>query len=211
MSFYDADILIQNIQKLMKNNNVTQQSLANTLGMSQSNVSKALSSKDKKNFTFDQIVGIAKHFHVSIDSLVGHTTTNSELYSPRYIAQFLSDCVANEYAKFSSIQIEEEVFEPSYDGFHYPNVQHENRLITYPVIYFPNYWSIWDYSNDYDAQQEAIAEAEQVGNETRNVPINEFLKKFEQIHTVYSRGELAEEAYNIVVSDYLRRLKDSNF
>ena len=43
MSNYDNDILIQNVRKLMEDNNITQQQLADILGMSQSNVSKALS------------------------------------------------------------------------------------------------------------------------------------------------------------------------
>jgi transcriptional regulator with XRE-family HTH domain len=50
----------------MKANNITQQKLSKILGMSQSNVSKALSLNDKKCFTLNQVVGIADHFGVSI-------------------------------------------------------------------------------------------------------------------------------------------------
>ena len=55
MQNYDNDILLQNIKKLMTDNGITQAALADILGMSQSNVSKALSSNDKKNFTLDQL------------------------------------------------------------------------------------------------------------------------------------------------------------
>ena len=66
MSFYNTDILIRNITQLMKDNGITQEKLADILGMSQPNVSKALSLRDKKCFTLDQVVGIAEHFGVSI-------------------------------------------------------------------------------------------------------------------------------------------------
>ena len=83
MSNYDNDILIQNVRKLMEDNNITQQQLADILGMSQSNVSKALSESDKKCFTLDQVVGIAKHFRVSIDMLVGNYRAQNRDISPR--------------------------------------------------------------------------------------------------------------------------------
>lgn len=70
MANYDSDILIQNIKMLMKDNDITQTKLADILHMPQSNVSKALSENDKKSFTLDQLVGIAKHFRVSIDFLM---------------------------------------------------------------------------------------------------------------------------------------------
>jgi len=55
MSFCNADILIRNITQLMKDNGITQEKLADILGMSQPNVSKALSLRDKKCFTLDQV------------------------------------------------------------------------------------------------------------------------------------------------------------
>ncbi|MDT3390096.1 MAG: helix-turn-helix transcriptional regulator [bacterium] len=82
MAFYDTDILIRNIKKLMDDNNITQSALAGILGMSQSNVSKALSENDKKSFTLDQLAGIAKHFKVSIDKLIGNERSQSQIISP---------------------------------------------------------------------------------------------------------------------------------
>lgn len=40
MPNFDSNILIMNIRKLMETNNITQQQLADILGMSQSNISK---------------------------------------------------------------------------------------------------------------------------------------------------------------------------
>ena len=56
MQKFDIDILKRNINSLLKNKGVTQQQLADALGMSQSNVSKALSEREKKCFTVEQII-----------------------------------------------------------------------------------------------------------------------------------------------------------
>ena len=63
MSNYDTDILIENINRLVTENGMTQAQLGEILGMSQPNISKALNKNDKKSFTLDQVIGIAKHFH----------------------------------------------------------------------------------------------------------------------------------------------------
>lgn len=55
MQKFNVDILKQNISTLMKNEGVKQQELADIIGMSQSNISKALSLKEKKCFTVEQI------------------------------------------------------------------------------------------------------------------------------------------------------------
>ena len=72
MPIFDQNILKRNIKELLKNKNITQQQLAQTIGMSQSNVSKALSEGDKKCFTVEQIYSIADHFGVSIDWMLGY-------------------------------------------------------------------------------------------------------------------------------------------
>ena len=73
---------------LMKDNDITQTKLADILHMPQSNVSKALSENDKKSFTLDQLVGIAKHFRVSIDFLIGNKRFENRDISPRAVAEY---------------------------------------------------------------------------------------------------------------------------
>ena len=89
MSNYDSDILISNIKSHMSDKGITQEKLADVLGMSQSNVSKALSTNDKKSFTLDQVIGIAKFFHVSVNSLIGEKEYSDLSITPRSIAAFL--------------------------------------------------------------------------------------------------------------------------
>lgn len=209
MSNYDSDILIQNICKLMKDNGITQVKLAEILGMSQSNVSKALSKSDKKSFTLDQIVGIAKHFHVSIDKLVDNTEAEYAARSPRAIAAFLAALIENGDAKISPITQTELVFRVEY-GNNPPyscSSTQEFPEIEYPAIYLPDYWTIPSNLSE-EKYQEMYAEASQVGNDSAMMPVNDFLRKFMSIFEVYQSGGIDEDAYRIVVDNYLSKLRN---
>lgn len=203
MANYDTDILIQNIRALMRDKGDTQEKLADVLGMSQSNVSKALSENDKKSFTLDQVVGIAKHFGVSVDRLVGNQRSATVTNSPRAIAAFLADIIASHDAKYTMVEVEEDVFEVDYDP--YSSAEHERRTILYPAIYLPSYWSLTDYKGE---EAEAYAEASQCGNDTRMQPVNDFLKQFKEIFSIYDRGGLSEDTYKTVVADLLSHLRE---
>lgn len=205
MANYNTDILIQNIKSLMDDKDITQSKLADILGMSQSNVSKALSESDKKSFTLDQVVGIAKHFQVSIDMLVGNRQTATIATSPRGIATFLSEIIASHDAKYFTIEKDEDVYEM--DDSYPPERECKGyiRKITYPAIYFPSYWSISDYAPN---EAGAYMEATQCGNDTRMLPVNEFLHHFKEIFDIYEKGNLSEETYKVVLSDMLNRLRD---
>lgn len=208
MSNYDADILIQNIRSLMKDKNITQEKLADILGMSQSNVSKALSKSDKKSFTLDQVVGIAKYFNISIDVLVGNRNSATISTGPRATAAFLAKLIANQDAKYYPIEITENVYEMDYGSYqHYPNCKHEIREVTYPAIYLPSYWSVPERITNED-ENAVISEAMQCGNDTRMLPVNDFLRHFKEIFELYDKGGLSEETYNAVLSDMLNRLRE---
>lgn len=205
---YDSDILIQNIKKLMDDNNITQAKLADILGMSQSNVSKALNESDKKSFTLDQVVGIAKHFRVSIDMLVGNRHAARATTGPRAAAAFLAELIANHDAKIIPYQQEEIVFEIDYDSYsNYPSCTSEKRMITYPAIFLPGYWEVPDKAINEDTDM-AISEATQIGNGTRMQPVNDFLRHFKEIFDLYDKGGLSEETYKAVLSDMLNRLRE---
>lgn len=214
MSFCNTDILISNINILMKNNDITQKQLADILGMSQPNVSKALNPKDKKCFTLDQVVGIANHFGVSIDFLVGNTEPKSREINPRSIADFLSRIIESHDAKYRSIEVEETVFEPEmrynvFDGYVPSEASEEKRINSYTAIYFPSYWELPDpESVPRDKFDELLSEARQIGNESRMGPVNDFIRKFIQIYEVYEQNGVDEDAYRTVVDNYLSKLRD---
>ncbi len=205
MSNYDIDILISNIKSHMSDKGITQEKLADVLGMSQSNVSKALSTKDKKSFTLDQVVGIAKFFRVSIDSLIGEKEHSDISVTPRSIAAFLVKLIEEDSIKMFDYQKEEDVYDV--DESWPPSCTHENRNIKYPAFYLPSYWYIPSNAT-YDEEAELDAEMKQVGNETSIKPINDFLHHYQEIFTIYKSGGLSEGTYRSVLSDMLSRLRN---
>ena len=141
MQFFDNDILIQNIQKLMNANNITQCMLADILGMSQSNVSKALSKNDKKSFTLNQVVGIAKYFNTSIDVLLGNDNVRLPGRSPRDIASFIVQLIEKGDFVVFDHNVEELVYDVNHDeGYPCTTSSEINNL--YHAFYLPSFWQV---------------------------------------------------------------------
>ena len=208
MSNFDSDILIQNIRKLMEDNDITHQQLADILGMSQSNVSKALSESDKKSFTLDQVVGIAKHFRVSIDMLVGNYRAQNRDISPRAVSEYLVRLIEHDDIKIIKHPVEEDIYSVDYDSRSFePNCTHEKKTVNYNAFYFPAYWNIPAEATNEEAS-ELYAEMTQCGNDTTHYQTNKFLHQFLQIYRLYKQNALEEETYRTVVSDLLGHLRD---
>ena len=199
MQKYDIDILKKNVRSLMDEHGTKQEDLAQYLEMSQSNVSKALSLKDKKCFTLEQTCRISDYFNVSVDYLVGKRTAYSAANN-REIAEMLVTLIESGAVSFEEISKTERVCPPDSP---YESSDPHDVEIQYPALFFRNYWT--PEGEDPDGSQ--YFELQAFGNYTKNYVINEFLRKFIQIYTVYKRGELFEETYKAVVQDYLSRVE----
>lgn len=199
MRNYDIDILKKNVRSLMDEHGTKQDDLAKYLEMSQSNVSKALSLKDKKCFTLEQTCNIADYFKVSVDYLVGKRTAYSAANN-REIAEMLVTLIESGAVSFDEVKMKEHIFTP---GHPQGTIDESDRDMIYPALFFRNYWTPG--LEDPDSSQ--LFELQTFGNTTNNYQINEFLRKFIQIYTVYKRGELFEETYKAVVQDYLGRVE----
>ena len=213
MLFYDSNILIKNIRTLMEDNKVTQQVLANELQMSQSNVSKALSTEDKKSFTLDQVAGIAKYFKTSVDKLLGITSSSNPEMTQRKIASFIVDLIESNNAEFISYKRPEHIHlvDNNYityeDGYPSPRVIDEKKEVDYLGFILPSFWYVPSDLTQYE-EDEIAAEWCQIGNGTAMYAVNTFLRDFKQIHEIYKNGGLAEETYRKVVTDLLSHLRD---
>ena len=199
MQNFDIDILKKNVRSLMNERGTKQEELAQYLEMSQSNVSKALSLKDKKCFTLEQTCGIADFYGVSVDRLVGKRTAYSAANN-REIAEMLVTLIESGAVSFSEISMTEHVYYPQ-DGGYAREEDDVDRV--YPSLYFRDYWT----PKPFDEDGSQLYELQAMGNSTNNYEINEFLRKFIQIYTVFKRGELFEETYKAVVQDYLSRIE----
>lgn len=197
MSKLNKSILVQNIDTILKNKKLTQQTLGEILGMSQPNVSKALNPNEKKCFTLEQIVDIADYFHVSVDYLIGNSQAISASHSPREIGEFISDLLASKDGKVANITVEEWVSEvdPA-TGYS----KQETRQVHYPAVYFPDHWI--------PETDDEAAEASRVGNETSMIPVNQFLHSFLEILNTYHQGLLSQETYEMVVTNLLENLRN---
>ena len=200
MQKYDIDILKRNVRSLMDEHGTKQEDLAQYLEMSQSNVSKALSLKDKKCFTLEQTCRISDYFNVSVDYLVGKRTAYSAANN-REIAEMLVTLIESGTVSFDEVKMKEHVYTPVYQQ---GDIDESDRDMVYPALFFRNYWTpeLMD-----DEGGAVTAELQTFGNTTRNYQINEFLRKFIQIYNVFKRGELFEETYKAVVQDYLSRVE----
>lgn len=212
MSNYNPDILIENITRLLSDNNMTQAQLGEILGMSQPNISKALNKNDKKSFTLDQVIGISNYFHITIDALIGGSQTSEIRITPRSTAAFLAELIAQHDAKFVTIKKAEDIYTPSWDyQNNYLRCTYLQKEISYPAIYLPSYWEVPKQLSDKISEEDLMAlqaEAEQCGNDSRMLPVNEFLHHFKEIFDIYDSGALTQETYKAVLSDMLNRLKD---
>ena len=71
MNIENYEMLITNIEMLMRKQGINQARLIEATGISQPQMSKGLNRTNKGQLTFEQIWKIADYFKVSIDFLVG--------------------------------------------------------------------------------------------------------------------------------------------
>ena len=199
MPNYDIDILKRNVRALMDKHGTKQEELAQHLDMSQSNVSKALSLKDKKCFTLEQTIRISDYFNVSIDYLVGKRTAYSAATN-REIAEMLVSLIESGAVSFSEINMTECVYTPETE--HSRSSEYTTEM-NYPALFFRDYWT--PEGDDDDGSQ--FFEIQAAGNGTNNPSINEFLRRFIQIYTLHKKGDLYDDTYKAIVLDYLSRVE----
>lgn len=208
MPFFDTDILISNIIRLMEESHTTQAKLAEYLSMSQPAVSKALSKNDKKCFTLDQIAGIAKYFSVSVDWLLGSGDSAAVKKTPRSVARFIIDMIEQGDLMVIDYQKEEEVYDVEFCGDGYA-CDHSVKRISYDAFHLPSYWHMPPSGTLSQLDEQALfAEMEQCGNQYKYFETNRVIHDFLQIRAIYLQHGLEEETYRRVVDDLINHLSD---
>lgn len=210
MTNYNYEILVKNIEMLMQNKSMIPADLIRETGISQSQVSKALSRTQKTQFTFEQIWAIADYFKVSIDYLVGRkpTATINEQSSNKEICKVLMQLIESEVVTRADMEIEEDMYEevisPN-DGF---PCEWKKGTNLYKMFYFSNYINPdvegWDeYSLDELSQDFLIN-----GNyNQKSKEINDFLTYFFKLYDLYKHNNLEREIFEQAISDRLDKLE----
>lgn len=159
------------------------------------------------------MVGIAKHFGTSVDKLVGNRSEQSVSTSSRGVASFIASVIESHDAKYTTVEIEEDVYEVKqhynvFNGYE-ASSDHSQKKITHPHHLLSWHWEVPIPSGNQDEEAMALhAEAEQVGNDSRMMPVNDFIRKFIQIFEIFESKGLDEEDYRIVLENYLSKLLD---
>lgn len=198
----NISIVGQNIQQLMKAKSITQVQLAEALGMSQPNLSKALRGKDKKTFTFAQIVDLAEYFGVSIDSLVGSTSFISGTVTQRSIGELLYYLISQNHVKCQMRERDEDTYTFNHEDGEF---QLGTKRVTYPLVFFPEYWHIPRNASP-DEYHDFAGLMDTIGNETGFDKLNAFLRSLLDIEKAYRSKAISDEIYKIVVENLLLNL-----
>lgn len=204
------EILVKNIEMLMQNKNMIPADLIRETGISQSQVSKALSRTQKTQFTFEQIWAIADYFNVSIDFLVGRksTTTISEQSSNKEICKVLMQLIESEVVTCPEIEIEEDMYEEVM-GLHsgYP-CEWKKGTNQYRMFYFSNYINPDTEGLDEFTLDELGQDFLINGNyNQKSKEINDFLTYFFKLYDLYKHNNLEREIFEQAISDRLDKLE----
>jgi len=207
MSELNFELLQENIRALLKKHDLTQNALAEIAGMTQANVSKALNPNEKKQFTIDQVFRISQHFGVSIDDLTGNKSAEANSTSPRALVALLTSLLCSASIRVTEITEEELV----YDLFENDGILDCRRLkqkVQYPAFYFPDFLRPGDYAKNEMEYEETDMEFCCTGNYSKFQKMNEVLKKLIPMIKLYRETEIPDEAFQMVLSGYLKQLFD---
>ena len=203
MTNMDFSILKWNISMLMAQADMSQQDLADLLGMSQSGVSKCLKPDDEsRRFTLEQVCVIADHFNVSLDDLVGRAPEDRQI-SAKEICQLFATLIQKYRVVRFPYQVDEVVYEHDYPSYEF---RPRKRARKYIAFYFPDHLTAPGYLDEYRLD-EWSAEFSAGGNDLPdNMKINNFLQKFIDAFEKHDSGVYDDEDYKILVDAYFKIL-----
>ena len=205
MPDFNNDILIKNIKLQMQKHNETQSQLAEIIGMTQSNFSKAINGVESKRFSIEQLYGISQHYGVGIDALLGNKAEdNLTLVS---ISSFLRKLIENSIADLVELEYTDIKYKSEYDGYtdqFYVNSYADKN--TYTAIVFPNTKFEPKYLSKSEADKLKQKYAKNGNRDYRNECINEFLKKYTQLYRLYRRGDLEYDVLELACQHYIEEL-----
>ena len=203
MGRFNNDILISNISALMSNNSVTQEKMAQAIGMSQPNFNHAIHNTGGKRFTIEQIFDIAHYFGVSIDWLMGNQ--NGAAITPKTAADFITRAVSSGVARFTPLTVEEDNYCADET---YPPGTVRKTTVNYWAVYFP---SFWDPAEGVDSEEEysnRLGDAQLGGNQTPFWSLNAFLDKYQRFNELRKSRSMDEEDFQTLVTKHLERIEE---
>lgn len=207
MQNLDIDRLTANIYNLMQKTSTTQVKLADAIGMTQSNLSRALSSKEGQCFTLEQVYKISQYFDVSVDSLLGDE--KPVISTEREICELFTQLIEKRQLICTKTISEDEVYTPYMTDRLDIDCNIENVKSEYTSFHFPNYENPGPLDRFTEAEVDDMHNnARMVGNDhDANQRINDFFEKYLQIYEMYLHNHLTEELFHEITKKFLDDLK----
>ena len=221
----NTDILITNINNLMKSKGITQSKLSQEINITQPCISKYLSGK--ATISLDFLYNVAEQLGVTMDYLcTDHTVTDSSdpqpTPEPRYISQIQGVCTGlaeifkSGYLYSKEFDFQEVVYAElrDEDGYYTSMYHRKKDPLTnmdpsnkYHAIFFPNYLPIETAFASPDEADEYFMELDCCGNLYEpNVTVNRFLKQLIDLYTIYKNGSMPEESYLHAIDSNLAKV-----
>lgn len=176
---------MDNIKKLMKDNDITQEKLAEIANMQQSAISKCLNGG--RDFSVEQIVEIAQYFKLSVDFLLGiqhqDSDEKSALLTQRDVCKMINQISNLPGVRFW--EITKEQLEYDFSGKPY---MRENK---YRALYF-----------------DSILEDFPITRSGENLNINNFINKMLSLINLKQQDTLSQEDYDYLIEKHILKVPD---
>ena len=201
------ETFVENLSKIK--GETTNYEIAEIMQCSTGTMSKYLNVEKYPNLmpSIESLVLLCKHFHVTVDWLIGADTTNSDTANNemgiKKLCRTFSMLLENDHCLFKPVTITEDcwefvedIYDPICSGY-----VRKKKKNTYNAILFP------DYAQPKSEEEYMIVE--QVGNENcRNKKINTFLRKMINAYNFLKEKGMEREMYNDLLEKYISDLPD---
>lgn len=211
MNEKNYEMLIENIENLMKEHNIKQSDLIKATKIPQPQMSKGLNRQNKGQFTFEQIWKIADYFKVSIDFLVGRNPDDyvSGSLSIETVCRQLMQLVESDMVTCREIEVEEYMYTedpyPQPGDYPYIGDKEKNKYIAF---YFSNYFNPDLITSDKETLEDLQIEFSMRGNSNEtNKEINKFISCFLRLYDLLKKNDLSRDVFDTAISGILKNLE----
>ena len=211
MNTENYEMLITNIEMLMRKQGINQARLIEATGIAQSQMSKGLNRNNKGQLTFEQIWKIADYFKVSIDFLVGRKpeSTETESLPATAVCRQLMQLVESDMVSYKEIEVEEDMYTREYspdpDDYPYKWSKGKNK---YTAFYFSNFLNPDTAGFPEPMLDELQYDFGTGGNSNHtNEEINSFIAYFFKLYDLLKKNDLPREIFDTAISDRLKTME----
>ena len=204
--------IIDKIERLMRDRNVSQMDIHKAAGIPQSKLSVGLNRYGTTNFSIDNICAIADYFGVSVDYLLGRKkNTTSDVPLNEELCKELMCLIESGTIRAIDVDVNEDTYQPYFgpdDDYPYP-YEYVNKKSRYKMLYFSNYASLPASEELPEPEMdEVMFDCQTQGNDNpKGREINEFIEFYLKFYDLLQHNNLSKEMYETAIQDRLSAMK----